>query len=29
MQEDLTKRDEKQILEFEQDQEENAIISYQ
>lgn len=29
MQEDLTKRDEKQIYEFEQEQEENAIISYQ
>lgn len=28
MQEDLTKRDEKQILQFEQDQEKEAIISY-
>lgn len=29
MQEDLTKRDEQKIFEFEQEQEENAIISYQ
>ncbi len=29
MQQDLTKKDEAQILEFEQEQEENAIISYQ